>query len=71
MQSCPYAYESQGGWNWVGRGGTGPPSFLDSYSKNFKISQIWDENFFLFSRAPHKKFAPVHPVQSCPYACVL
>ena len=33
-----------------GTGGAGgaqaPPSFLDLYSKNFKISQIRDENFF-------------------------
>ena len=36
----------QVGRNWRGQGGTGPPSFLDLYSKNFKISQIQEEIFF-------------------------
>ena len=31
-----------------------PPSFLDLYSKNFKISKIRDENFF----SPIKNFLP-------------
>ena len=48
----------QGGRNWGGRGGTGPPSFLDLCSKNFEISQ---DILFSFLRAPHKKFASVHP----------
>ena len=48
---------------WTERGGTGLPSFLDLYSKNFKISQIWAENFFFYLVVPpHKKFASVHPV---------
>ena len=52
------------GWTELGgRGGTGPPpSFLDLCSKNFKISQIWAENFFFYLVVPpHKKFASVHP----------
>ena len=38
------------------------PSFLDSCSKNYKISQIREENsFFYLVVPPHKKFASVHP----------
>ena len=43
-------------------GAQAPPSFLDLHSKNFKISQIWGENFFFYLVVPpHKKFASVHP----------
>ena len=43
-------------------GAQAPPSFLDLYSKNFKIYQIRDENFFFYLVVPpHKKFASVHP----------
>ena len=43
-------------------GAQAPPSFLDLYSKNFKISQIRVENFFFYLVVPpHKKFASVHP----------
>ena len=52
----------QGGRNWGGEGAQAPPSFLDLFSKNFKISQIRDENFFFYLVVPpHKKFASVHP----------
>ena len=38
------------GWTELGGGAEGaqapPPSFLDLYSKNFKISQIREEIFF-------------------------
>ena len=45
-------------------GAQAPPSFLDLCSKNFKISQIWAENFFFYLVVPpHKKFASVHPEQ--------
>ena len=53
----------QGGRNWGGQESTGPPSFLDLYSKNFKLSHIWGEIFFFYLVVPpHKKFASVHPV---------
>ena len=46
------------GWTEMG----GLPSFLDLYSKNFKISQIWEEIYFFYLVVPpHKKFASVHP----------
>ena len=46
-------------------GAQAPPSFLDLYSKNFKISQIRDENFFFYLVVPpHKKIASVHPVRN-------
>ena len=45
-------------------GAQAPPSFLDLCSKNFKISQIWAENFFFYLVVPpHKKFASVHPAK--------
>ena len=44
-------------------GAQAPPSFLDLYSKNFKNSQIRDENFFFYLVVPpHKNFASVHRV---------
>ena len=43
-------------------GAQAPPSFLDLCSKNYKISQIREENsFFYLVVPPHKKFASVHP----------
>ena len=36
----------QGGRNWGAEGAQAPSSFLNLYSKKFKISQIRDENFF-------------------------
>ena len=45
-------------------GAQAPPSFLDLYNKNFKISQIRDEIFFFYLvMPPHKKFASVHPAR--------
>ena len=45
-------------------GAQAPPSFVDLYSKNFKISQIREEIFlFYLVVPPHKKFASVHPEQ--------
>ena len=49
-----------------GTGGAGgaqaPPSFLDLCSKNYKISQIREENsFFSLVVPPHKKFVSVNP----------
>ena len=44
-----------------GPGGLGPhlfKTYLVKISKNSKFSRIF---FFLFSRAPHKKFASAHP----------
>ena len=58
-----FSIENNSGWTELGgRGGTGPPSFLDLCSKNYKISQIREENsFFYLVVPPHKKFASVHP----------
>ena len=47
-------------------GAQAPPSFLDLCSKNYKISQIREENsFFYLVVPPHKKFASVHPDTYC------
>ena len=57
-------FHDKSGWTELGgaEGAQAPPSFLDLYSKNFKISKIRDENFFFYLVVPpHKKFASVHP----------
>ena len=58
-----WKYDNQGGGrNWGARGAKAPPSFLDLCSKKFKNEQFFPKiYFFLFSCAPHKKFASATP----------
>ena len=58
MGCSSYRMDGTGG----AEGAQAPPSFLDLYSKNFKISQTREEIFFFYLVVPpHKKFASVHP----------
>ena len=59
MTHSPFTRDSLAShWNW---GGHRPESFLDLYSKNFKILQIREDFFFYLVVFPNKKIASVHP----------
>ena len=61
MGCSSYRMDGTGG----AEGAQAPPSFLDLYSKNFKISQIREEFYFFYLVVPpHKKFASVHPAHA-------